>query len=71
MMAMDISKSDGGRKQDGADADGDKTGRIRRWVAAGASDSAGGFVGVNCCGCGWPPSDAGATAIALETVHTN
>lgn len=52
MMAMDISKSDGGRKQDGADADGDKTGRIRRWVAAGASDSAGGFVGVNCCGCG-------------------
>lgn len=59
-MAMDISNSDGGWKQVGTEADGVKTGRIRRWVAAGATDSAGGFVVVNCCG-------AGATATALET----
>lgn len=60
MMAIDISNSDGGWKQDGTDADGVKTGRIRRWVAAGATDSAGGFVAGDCSG-------AGATATALET----
>ncbi|KAG6571459.1 hypothetical protein SDJN03_28187, partial [Cucurbita argyrosperma subsp. sororia] len=71
ITAMEISKRDGEREQDGVDADGAKTGRIRRWAASGACDSAGEYVGVNCCGCGWLLSGAGATATALETAHTN
>ena len=67
MIAINISKKDGGETWDDIDDEGNSTGRIPS-VVCGASTSSGGDAGVN--GRVTSDSGAGASATALETDKT-